>query len=238
MEAALALVPARACGRLPGLGIPGLHPRGPGHLPQLPRAGLPGRAVCGRNDGARHHHLRCGAAWRVLRRMQDAQVTVGPMTAEELRRAITRPASAAACAVESDLLSVLIAHTHGQTGALPLLSHALVETWRHRKATSSQRSRPQVASTARSPAPLIARAGLRHGEVADLHREDNHLLPSSMALGCPVQGGHLHVVRRENVNGAWAKSRRSRAVPLDFLLVNLFASRWASRSDRRRSTNW
>ena len=34
---------------------------------------------------------------------------------------------------------------------------------------------------------------------------------------------HLHVVRREdNPNGAWAKSRRQRAVPLDFLIVQAF----------------
>ena len=32
-------------------------------------------------------------------------------------------------------------------------------------------------------------------------------------------GAHLHVVRRDNPNGAWAKSRRQRAVPADFLLV-------------------
>jgi site-specific recombinase XerD len=30
------------------------------------------------------------------------------------------------------------------------------------------------------------------------------------------------VVRRDNVNGAWAKSRRQRAVPLDFLVVQAF----------------
>ena len=34
---------------------------------------------------------------------------------------------------------------------------------------------------------------------------------------------HLHVVRREdNPNGAWAKSRRQRVVPLDFLVVQAF----------------
>ena len=31
-----------------------------------------------------------------------------------------------------------------------------------------------------------------------------------------------HVVRRENPNGAWAKSRRQRTVPLDFLVVQAF----------------
>jgi site-specific recombinase XerD len=70
---------------------------------------------------------------------------------------------------------------------------------------------------------LMARAGLRRGEVCGLRRSDVHLLADSRALGCPVARAHLHVVRREdNPNGAWAKSRRQRAVPLDFLTVQAF----------------
>ncbi|MDX8146087.1 XRE family transcriptional regulator [Lentzea sp. BCCO 10_0061] len=64
--------------------------------------------------------------------LQDSQFTVGPMTAEELRRAITLPAVKANCTVESNLAATLIAHAHGQAGVLPLLSHALLETWRRR----------------------------------------------------------------------------------------------------------
>ncbi len=71
---------------------------------------------------------------------------------------------------------------------------------------------------------LLARVGLRRGEAAGLRREDLHLLADSRSLGCPVQGSHLHVVRRDNVNGAWAKSRRSRAVPVDWLTVQAFDS--------------
>jgi site-specific recombinase XerD len=66
---------------------------------------------------------------------------------------------------------------------------------------------------------LLSRAGLRRGEAAGLRRSDLHLLPDNRVLGCDVEGAHLHVVRRENVNGAWAKSRHVRAVPLDFLVV-------------------
>lgn len=69
---------------------------------------------------------------------------------------------------------------------------------------------------------LMARAGLRRGEACGLRRSDVHLLPDSMPLGCEVAGAHLHVVRRENPNGARAKSRRQRAVPLDFLVVQAF----------------
>src|SRR5207342_2558928 len=70
---------------------------------------------------------------------------------------------------------------------------------------------------------LMARAGLRRGEVCGLRRGDVHLLADSRSLGCDVARAHLHVVRREdNPNGAWAKSRRQRAVPLDFLVVLAF----------------
>ncbi|MGH3222189.1 MAG: tyrosine-type recombinase/integrase [Streptosporangiaceae bacterium] len=66
---------------------------------------------------------------------------------------------------------------------------------------------------------LLSRAGLRRGEAAGLRRSDLHLLPDNRVFGCGTGGAHLHVVRRENANGAWAKSRHVRAVPLDFLVV-------------------
>jgi integrase len=70
---------------------------------------------------------------------------------------------------------------------------------------------------------LLARAGLRRGELCGLRRSDVHLLVDSRMLGCGVARAHLHVVRREdNPNGAWAKSRRRRVVPLDFLVVQAF----------------
>jgi integrase len=69
---------------------------------------------------------------------------------------------------------------------------------------------------------LMARAGLRRGEMTGLRRADIHFLPDSSALGCGVQGAHVHVIRRDNPNGAWAKSRRQRYVPADFLLVRAY----------------
>jgi site-specific recombinase XerD len=70
---------------------------------------------------------------------------------------------------------------------------------------------------------LMARAGLRRGELCGLRRSDVHLLNDSRLLGCEIARAHLHVVRRDdNPNGAWAKSRRQRVVPLDFLIVQAF----------------
>lgn len=69
---------------------------------------------------------------------------------------------------------------------------------------------------------LLARVGLRRGEACGLRRSDVHLLPDSRMLGCAVERAHVHVVRRDNPNGAWAKSRRQRVVPADFLVVQAF----------------
>ncbi|WP_125725898.1 helix-turn-helix domain-containing protein [Kibdelosporangium aridum] len=65
--------------------------------------------------------------------LQDCQVLVGPMSTDEIREAITQPAIGAGLRVETALVARLIAETTGQAGALPLLSHALRETWRRRQ---------------------------------------------------------------------------------------------------------
>ncbi|WP_460849680.1 NACHT and WD repeat domain-containing protein [Phytohabitans suffuscus] len=68
--------------------------------------------------------------------LRDAQVLVGPMTTAELRSAITQPALDVGCRVETALVSELIADATGQPGVLPLVSHALLETWRRRRGTT------------------------------------------------------------------------------------------------------
>jgi len=69
----------------------------------------------------------------------------------------------------------------------------------------------------------MAACALDMSERSGLRRCDVHLLADSRPLGCEVLRPHLHVVRREdNPNGAWAKSRRQRVVPLDFLTVQAF----------------
>ena len=69
---------------------------------------------------------------------------------------------------------------------------------------------------------LMARAGLRRGELCGLRRSDAHLLADSQVLGCGVSRAHVYVRRRDNSNGAWAKSRRGRVAPLDSWLVQAF----------------
>ncbi|MFJ1646565.1 XRE family transcriptional regulator [Streptomyces sp. NPDC088258] len=70
------------------------------------------------------------------RAMSEAQVPVGPMTTDELRRAIVRPAVDAGYQVEGALVTDLVSQAKGQAAVLPLLSHALLETWRRRRGTA------------------------------------------------------------------------------------------------------
>lgn len=61
---------------------------------------------------------------------------------------------------------------------------------------------------------LLRFGALRIGEALGLHRSDLHFMASSTSVGCKVTGPHVHVVRRDNSNGASAKSRDSRVVPV------------------------
>ncbi|SMC79431.1 helix-turn-helix domain-containing protein [Lentzea albidocapillata] len=78
-------------------------------------------------------YARCGVHAGLVEAMQDAMVTVGPMTPDELRRCIVQPARAAQCTVDNALVATLVSEVHGHAGMLPLLSHALLETWRRRQ---------------------------------------------------------------------------------------------------------
>ncbi|MFF1252697.1 tyrosine-type recombinase/integrase [Pseudarthrobacter sp. NPDC058329] len=81
-----------------------------------------------------------------------------------------------------------------------------------------------AARSARDRFIVIAmwRMGLRRGELTGLRRSDVHFVPEASRLGCGFRGTHLHVVRRMNPNGAWAKSRRPRVVPADWLTVQAY----------------
>jgi site-specific recombinase XerD len=84
---------------------------------------------------------------------------------------------------------------------------------------------------------LLSRAGLRRSETAGLRRSDLHLLPDNRSMGCNVEDAHLHVIRRDNINGAWAKSRHARTVPLDFLVVVAIDQYLLERQQRPAAVN-
>ncbi|MDQ4053059.1 MAG: winged helix-turn-helix domain-containing protein [Actinomycetota bacterium] len=57
---------------------------------------------------------------------------LGPLAGEALREAIEQPAVEAGLRLETGLVDLVARDTEGEPGALPLMSHALAETWRRR----------------------------------------------------------------------------------------------------------
>lgn len=63
---------------------------------------------------------------------EDAQLLVGPPSTADLREIVMGPAARVGLEVEAELLATVLADTRAEPGALPLVSHALQETWRSR----------------------------------------------------------------------------------------------------------
>ena len=73
----------------------------------------------------------------LLRAAQERHVVLGPMSSEQVRRAVVGPARLARAEVAAGLVEVLLADLAPDTdgsgayepGALPMLSHALLAAW-------------------------------------------------------------------------------------------------------------
>jgi tetratricopeptide (TPR) repeat protein len=76
---------------------------------------------------------KCAAYPALAAALSDHQLLVGPMTEDELRRAIERPAQLAGCELEVGLTERLLQDVEHQPGALPLLQFALRELWERRE---------------------------------------------------------------------------------------------------------
>jgi WD40 repeat protein/transcriptional regulator with XRE-family HTH domain len=109
-------------------------------------AGAPALVVLGLRADFYPHALACAA---LVPALQDGQILIGPMTEDELRSVIVKPAHRAGLDVEDGLVEVLLRDllpTEGgpaaaaDNGVLPLLSHALLITYQR-----SRRRRLTVA---------------------------------------------------------------------------------------------
>jgi WD40 repeat protein/DNA-binding SARP family transcriptional activator len=79
------------------------------------------------------YYGHCAADRTLAELLAADHVLVGPMTADELRRAIVRPADRAGLQLEAGLVEQLLDDVAGEPGGLPLLSCALLEGWQHRQ---------------------------------------------------------------------------------------------------------
>ena len=71
----------------------------------------------------------CTAFPQLAAVLSDHQKLIGPMTPEELHRAIEQPAYLVGCELKEGLSDLLIDDVKGQAGALPLLQFTLKELW-------------------------------------------------------------------------------------------------------------
>ncbi|MFE3882236.1 hypothetical protein ACFXPQ_04815 [Streptomyces lydicus] len=65
--------------------------------------------------------------------LRDACMPLASMGPGGLREAIVKPAAARGLVVERGLTAHIIEEIDGEPGGLPLTSHAMLETWRHRR---------------------------------------------------------------------------------------------------------
>jgi WD40 repeat protein len=75
----------------------------------------------------------CGQHPGLADALRSSHLLVGPMTSDELREAIVEPAAGTGCQVESALVTRLVLDAAAQPAVLPLVSHALLETWHRRR---------------------------------------------------------------------------------------------------------
>jgi WD40 repeat protein len=75
---------------------------------------------------------RCADYPELADRMSDG-VLVGPMGEEELRAAIEQPAAVVGLRLEAGLAEMILDDVAGEPGVLPLMSHALLETFARRR---------------------------------------------------------------------------------------------------------
>ncbi|WP_329596981.1 helix-turn-helix domain-containing protein [Streptomyces pseudovenezuelae] len=76
---------------------------------------------------------RCAEHRELTDALRDANLLTGAMSRTELRDAVVKPATAAGLTVERALTALLVEEIADEPGGLPLLSHALLETWRRRR---------------------------------------------------------------------------------------------------------
>ena len=78
-------------------------------------------------------YAQCAEFDNLRAALERYQRYIGAMSQEELRRAIEEPAKQGGWELEPGLVAMLLQDVGDEPGALPLLSHALLETWKRRR---------------------------------------------------------------------------------------------------------
>lgn len=81
-------------------------------------------------------YAHCAQYEKLRQALARYQEYIGPMNAAELRRVIEEPARRGGWELEPGLVDLILRDVGEEPGGLPLLSHALLETWKRRRGRS------------------------------------------------------------------------------------------------------
>ena len=112
----------------------------------------------------------CASMPDLARALSSTSLLLSPMEHDDLRAAVTGPALVAGLRVEPGVVELILQDVSGQPGALPLLSHALLETWKRRTNRTLTVSGYQQAGGARGAIAHTAETVYRDLAPADQAR--------------------------------------------------------------------
>jgi WD40 repeat protein len=155
----------------------------------------------------------------LLRAAQERHVVLGPMSAEQVRRAVVEPARLARTEVEAGLVELLLSDLAPDTddggahepGALPMLSHALLAAWEHSRGGTL------------TVADYLAGGGIKDALTRSAERAYESLLPAQQRVARRL------FLRLVHVADDLPPSRA--AVPLGELLSGISAADGADGAD-------
>jgi WD40 repeat protein len=174
-------------------------------------------------------YSRCAQYPELLDALQDGQFFVGPMDLAGVRRAIEEPARQAGLGLEPGLVEVLLrdanvaATANGNqgdaalaVGVLPLLSHALVETWQHRQADTLTLTGYQATGGIRGAIATTAEDCYQHLEP---HQQTlaRQLLLRLVAVGQGTEPTRRRVERHQLLQGRSSDQAATVTLVLDRL---------------------
>ncbi|WP_329213919.1 hypothetical protein OG352_02735 [Streptomyces sp. NBC_01485] len=108
---------------------------------------------------------RCAEHRELAEALCGAGLLVGPMSADELRDVVIKPAQAAGLIVERELTTRIVEEVLDEPGGLPMLSHALLETWRRRRSRMLTLAAYQAAGGVRGA--IAATAEDAYGQLSE-----------------------------------------------------------------------
>jgi class 3 adenylate cyclase/WD40 repeat protein/energy-coupling factor transporter ATP-binding protein EcfA2 len=126
----------------------------------------------------------------LARTVASNQVLLGPMHDDDLRRAIAEPARLAGLRLEPGLIDLVLRDVAGEPGALPLMSHALRETWERRD------GRTLTVDAYRESGGVSSAVAQTADEVAELTPEADRPLLRNVFLRLTELGDDVEDTRR------------------------------------------